>query len=172
MGRPKTAALSAEPTVSELDVYRELCRGRTRYDVAKEFSISWSTVELIRQRVNDYFFRENIESIKRLKAEHTERLTHVVAEAMTAWEASKNPAVRTCDSDKAGNSTTKTTTSGNSSFLAEARAALGEIRKIWGADAPLKIETTDVPRAAGKPAEEYRQELVKHVQGLMKQVLN
>lgn len=170
-GRRKLSSKSPEPTIAELEVVRELSRGRSTNEVAKQFGIDWHTVDAIHRRVTDYLRRDYLGDIVRMKVEHSEKLSDLYREARKAWDTSKAATVRTANSDS-GVSTTTITNHGDPRFLAEARAALEDIRTIWGADAPLRIEHAGELRVAGKSQEEADAELVKHVQSLLKQMQN
>ncbi len=170
-GRRKLADRSPDPTNDELEVVRELCRGRSMNEVAKQFGIDWHTVKSINNRVTDYIRKEYLAEIVRMKVEHSEKLSDLYREARKAWDTSKAATVRTTNSDS-GVSTTTITNHGDPRFLAEARAALEDIRKIWGADAPLRVEVAGELRVAGKSQEEADAELVAHVQSLLKQMQN
>lgn len=169
VGRRKLADRSPDPTNDELEVVRELSRGRSMTEVAKHFGIDWHTVKSINRRVTDYLRREYFEDIVRMKVEHSEKLSDLYREARKAWDTSKAATVRTTNSDS-GASTTTTTSHGDPRFLTEARAALADIRKIWGADAPIRLEHSGELRVAGKTQEEADAAIVEHVQGLLKQM--
>lgn len=186
-GRPKLKDRSPDPTNAELELVRELNRGRSMTEVAKAYGLSWSTVRTINNKVTDHIRREYLGDIVRMKVEHSEKLSDLYRESRKAWEDSQKPTMKT--QTKPGKvpdgatleecldlpeevTVTETTTSGDPRFLAESRTALADIRKIWGADAPLRVELAGELRVAGKSQEEADAELVKHVQSLLKQMKN
>lgn len=126
------------------------------------------------KKVNDWLVPRYAEDIRGIKAKHTHCLEVVFAEAMTAWEESKRPAVTTTvETDEDGKKVKKTQTRyqcGNPSFLAEARDALEQIRKIWGADAPSKVEHSGELRVAGMSLEEANQQLASELQSVLQQI--
>ena len=170
-GRRKLSAKSPEPTIAELEVVQELSRGRSTNEVAKQFGCDWHTVDAINKRVTDYLRREYLDDIVRMKVEHSEKLSDLYREARQAWDTSKATTVRTTNNDN-GVSTTTITSHGDPRFLAEARAALSDIRAIWGADAPIKLEHSGELRVAGKTQEKADAAIVTHVQGLLQQMQN
>ncbi len=171
VGRPRLSRMSPEPTLSDLEVAREIARGASWNAVAKRFGISWATVRRAHDKVMDFLRKEFIDDLVRLQVDHSEKLNDIFCEARQAWDASKAEIVRTTTSKK-GDSTTTITSHGDPRFLAEARAALGDIRTIWGADAPLKVEHAGELRVAGKTQEQADTELIEHVQSLIKQMQN
>jgi hypothetical protein len=94
--------------------------------------------------------------IGRMKAEHRARLEHAAAEAMRAWERSKEPLDRLTRTFAAGSNdqgkrgepvetgarAEHVGQTGNVAYLQEYRAALAEIRKIYGADAAQQLDVT------------------------------
>src|SRR5262249_57160402 len=95
------------------------------------------------------------EQVERWKLLQSEALWFVIyAEAMAAWEKSKEPdksirrRVRTNDlgalEPVPGDVIVMTITDsdGDPAFLAAAREALADLRKLWGLDAPTKIAPT------------------------------
>lgn len=170
-GKP-AVPLNVEPRLEDYEVYRELNRGKNPHQVSLEFKISWHTVMAIKSRMDEFFRRELWDDIVKLKADHSAKLLDLYEETRQAFEASKNPTVRSTTSDKAGDSTTETTSSGDPRFALASMTALSDIRKIWGADAPLKVEHSGELRVAGKTQEEADAAIIEHVQGLLKQLAN
>jgi hypothetical protein len=109
--------------------------------------ITHQGVNKMLRRVEARFFREMTERIAGVKASQTKALMTVYREAMDAWERSKQTA-KTLTKQVGGagpgpGGVERVTTQlrdqdGDPRFLTEARAALAEVRKIWGADAPEK----------------------------------
>lgn len=186
VGKP-AVPLTVEPRVSDFEVYRDINRGLPLNQVAKSHGIDWHTAKGVKDRMDEYFRREFWDDIVKLKADHSAKLLDLYCETRQAFEASKNPTVKT--QTKPGKvpdgatleeclelpdevTVTETTTSGDPRFAAEARAALSDIRKIWGADAPIKLEHSGELRVAGKTQEEADAAIIEHVQGLLKELAN
>lgn len=150
----------------DLEVYSKLTQGFTTREVAAEHGIDHTTVSRIGHAVDKWLRPQWMEHILDIRVRHCESLMHVFQEAMAAWEKSKTDAVTI--TEKSGNSggekggpydekaTQTKAQAGNPSFLAEARSALAEVRKIWGADAPAKTEVSTGGGFGGKPLDEMR----------------
>jgi hypothetical protein len=97
----------------------------------------------------------------RLKCRQTAVLRRILEEALEAWEASKGDAVTVtsgrAELDRAGrvvalpDEVRTTGQRGAPQFLAQARAALADIRAIWGLDAPKSVDVT----SQGEPIKLY-----------------
>lgn len=148
-----------EPSTRDLELYARLCRGKTLREVGEEFEISYQRVHIIAQQIDRWLAPQLMEQIREIKARHTESLMHIFREAMSAWELSKGDhlTVTEKEGDKPETITQrKHNKLGASAYLSEARAALAEIRKIWGADATVKGGTEEGIRAAGMEPEEAK----------------
>jgi hypothetical protein len=151
-----------EPIPRDLEVYHHITSGKTCRETGKLMDLSESGVTRIVKRVDAWLAPQYLDSIRELKANHVERLMHIYHEAMAAWERSKLPADSVSVKDVAVKTTAKVSLpakevtrnrrwqSGNSQYLAEARDALADIRRILGADAPLKVEHSGEIRVAGQ----------------------
>lgn len=138
----------------------------TQEQIATELGVSIAAVSRILRRVNDRVLDELSDEVQALKARQTTSLESLVAESVAAWERSKKAAqeattrtlvVEDTTADGAMNTHRETTTTqhvagqvGDVRFLEQARAALADVRAIWGANAPAKI-VQDVTTRAGKP---------------------
>lgn len=143
-----------EPSPRQLQIYAELHRGDvTQTDVGRKFGTTQKNVSVIKRRVEKWLVPQYVDSIREMRVEHTQRLMHIYAEAMKAWEASKQPAVEVTESEsdtRGGVQTRKTTEQvGNPAFLSQARAAMNEIREMWGANAPIEVRHSAEVRVAG-----------------------
>ena len=114
-------------------------------------------------------------SIREIKARHTQHLLVIFREAMSAWDRSKEGEHITSETNTTdkGDSHTKThkTATGNPSYLGEARRALAEIRQIWGADAPIEVRHGLEVRVAGRPIEEAAQQVLDQMEVVKAKVL-
>lgn len=156
-----------QPSAIELEVYAEYVKGRkTQKQVGEQFDRSQNYVGTIYRRINAWLWPIEMDRIREIKASHAQRLMHVYREAMEAWERSKmneTTVVTTTSKDVSTGETTRTASKGqvgNPAFLSEARTALLDIRKIWGADAPLEIRHTGEVRVAGRSREAAIQERI------------
>jgi DNA-binding CsgD family transcriptional regulator len=145
-------------------------KGLTQGQIADQLDISQQGVSEILRRVEKRVLAELSASVAELKARQTAQLEYVYREAIAAWERSlrnaksvetttepaksDDPAVGVDGGSKAGPTTTRTKRtvkgqSGNPALLAQALAALADIRAIWGAEAPRKL-ATDI-QSDGRP---------------------
>ena len=100
------------------------------------------------KRVELRILRELTETVERQKARQTLRLEHLFAEAMRAWTDSKTDMTRrrqrkTQPGSGPGATIAEIVTEikhGDPRYLEEARKALADHRKIWGLDAPQKVD--------------------------------
>jgi hypothetical protein len=165
------------PSDQDWQVYHLFASGVRKLYIAQRIGIDNKTVHRIIKRMSDHLAVEFMDEIRRLRVEHTMRLSHIVEESMAAWRKSKRPGVTETVNQSGGDASpaaepvatgqsdvsrvTKTVHQcGNAAYLSEARAAMAEIRKIWGADTkPMEIPDADAEgeRVAGKSRQEALQ---------------
>lgn len=141
----------------------------TEERIARDLGVTQQAVSKMLKRVRVRLAKEFKDRAEEIKAEQTTQLSHIADEAMQAWHKSRENAEMTRtitrevgekksstrspfdreDDPVGGEPVTVTETtfeskgqSGNASHLREAREALGDIRKIWGLDAPAKVAAT------------------------------
>ena len=146
----------------ELRIWTLLSEGKSPSAIAREVGIARQSVHRIIRRVEAKYNQAIGATVERLKARQARALWAVVDEAVDAWERSKQPlrrvrkesgnrgpgnsrsgrrsGKRTGDSSS-GARTDLTRTEvesrvGDPRFLAQAREALADIRKLYGLDAP------------------------------------
>lgn len=159
-----------EPTAQQLELYHACIAGESRQLLSQRFKISIQTVSVWVRQINAWLVPQFIDSVREIRCQHTEHLTHIFQEAMQGWERSKQEAVTTTEESGTGGENggpwTKQGTRrqgqvGNPAFLAEARAALREIREMWGADSPKRIDIVGELRVAGQPRESARSQWIE-----------
>lgn len=165
LSRHKTAK-PWEPTAQQLEVYNRFIAGESQVELAAACKLSQQTVSHWVQQINTWLVPQFINSVREIRCQHTEHLTYIFREAMKGWERSKEDAVTTVSESGSGSGedggswnkegTTTRGQVGNPSFLAEARAALREIREMWGADSPKRIDIQGEIRVAGQGRDEAR----------------
>jgi hypothetical protein len=108
-------------------------------------------VSKILARVDQRVLLELAGSVQELKVQQAARLEYLYREAVDEWEPSKRTSV--ADHSAAA----EPRRHGDRRFLAEARALLADLRRLWGLDSPLKVETpaTDRPLIAMSDDELY-----------------
>jgi hypothetical protein len=122
--------------------------GWSQPQIAADLGVSQAAVSKLLKRIETHLLRELAETVQRQKARQTLRLEHLFAEAMRAWTASKGDATRrrqrqTQGGDGAGATVAELVVEnqhGDPRYLDEARKALADQRKLWGLDAPQKVD--------------------------------
>lgn len=151
------------PSARDLEIYEYLMEGHSCSEAGAKFGgLCKQRISQIKIEVNKWLIPIFIDKIRDIKVEHTHRLNYVFTEAMAGWRRSQEEEIVVKETetttsvgqhpgDTSTSSRTKKRPIGSVQFLSEARAALAEIRKIWGADAPVAAETdgADGPRVAG-----------------------
>lgn len=153
MGRSKAAQRLAR----RQEVWDLRCQGWTQQRIADQLEVNQSTISrdlaFMRERVMDRME----EDIVQTKVEQVWQLEYMINELFEAWRKSKEAARSVSRmKDEGGGSgfiakgkggertnTTVSDRTGKVSYLREARNAMADIRKILGADAPIKIAPTD-----------------------------
>lgn len=122
----------------------------TQERIAKELKISQPAVAKILKRMSERYSTELMDDIKKVKAEQVMQLDRMADELMQAWERSKLPSKstwfkRTVDAqgkpldNSLGERTDEAKNQeGDPRYLSAAMKAKEDIRKIIGADAPVK----------------------------------
>lgn len=136
---PRRKPENNAPSPRNLEIYTLICEGKlTGAEIGKRFGITQQRVCQLRDAVERWARPQWAGKIDAIKESQAKLLMHLFQEAMEAWERSKLDAVSKV-SEVGGRSGAKksTTTKGQAGdprFIAEARAALADIRKIWGAN--------------------------------------
>jgi hypothetical protein len=132
----------------EFDTIERHLRGMSQRQIATDLQISQAAVSKILARVEQRALRDHAELVMRMKGQQTLQLDHIRQQAMAAWHASKTEATRRRQRRVEGGTdeaqtiaeVTIESTYGDPRYLAEARAALTDLRKLWGLDAPQKLD--------------------------------
>lgn len=141
---PRARIRTRELRTTELAV-----RGLSQHQIAADLGVSQAAVSKILRRVESRLLRELTATVERQKARQTLRLEHLFAEAVHAWEDSKADSTRRRQrkSDGASGGAGVTVAElvvenqhGDPRYLDEARKALADQRKVWGLDAPQKVD--------------------------------
>jgi transcriptional regulator with XRE-family HTH domain len=122
--------------------------GWSQHQIAADLGISQAAVSKLLKRLETRLLRELAETAQRQKARQTLRLDHLFAEAIRAWHESKADTTRrrqrqTQGGDGAGATVAELVVEnqhGDPRYLDEARKALADQRKLWGLDAPQKVD--------------------------------
>lgn len=123
--------------------------GWSQHRIAADLGVSQAAVSKILRRLEERLLEELRAVVERQKVRHTLRLEHLYAEAMRAWSDSKTDTTRkrqrkTHSGGEGAGSTVAEIVSenqhGDPRYLEEARKALADHRKLWGLDAPQKVD--------------------------------
>jgi DNA-binding CsgD family transcriptional regulator len=150
-GRARGGKHGAEPRsrirLREIQVMDLMLEGRTQHQIAAAVGISQPAVSKILRRVEERLLADLAWKIERQRARHTVRLEFIYGEAIRAWQASKQEALRRrqrkTDGGENGEATVAEIVSenrhGDPRYLDEARKALSDLRNLWGVDAPERV---------------------------------
>lgn len=159
----------------EVRAWALACAGKPQTDIAAELGITQPAVCQILKRVSTRALKQLQGDVEQRKALHTARLEHIFSEAMGAWEASKKPRQKSrsrktivplnlaeliegqpliggAHSVPLREETVKEaiSTDGDVAKLQTALQADAELRKLWGINAPKKIDLLDQRRPLEK----------------------
>lgn len=151
------------PDPKHMEWYIDYVKGTmSQLEIAVKNDVAQQTVSRQVRNIAKWIFREQLEDIKIIKAQHVGRLSHIAREAMKAWERSK--LVAQTEVSKKGTSESKGKYSeasiskrfqcGDSRYLDTAMKALEDIRKVTGANAPTEIRHSGEIRFAGVTRED------------------
>ncbi len=141
----KSLSLERKSSIWEL---RQQCWTQER--IAKKLEISQKTVSKILYRINKEYAKRHEEYVDRVKSEQVGQLEYIADEAVQAWERSKDACKvvrqkKAISSDGSPIGLSEQTQEardqdGDPRYLMTAMKAKEDIRKITGADAPVKSE--------------------------------
>jgi hypothetical protein len=177
--RSKRKPAAWEPSERDLEMYVYVQSGKTMSRAAERWGCSVANISIKCKKIDRWYFEQYVSRVREIKANHTQRLELIYRRAMDAFVDSQKDEVTQAEIDKdfglhpgTETRTIRKGQSGNPAFLAEARAAIKEIREIWGANAPLQIEHMGEVRVAGRPIAEARSELLEKMQRITEANLN
>jgi len=138
--------------------------GWSQLQIARDLGISQAAVSKILKRIEIRQLREWAETLERHKVKQALRLEHLFAEAIRAWHDSKADMTRRrqrrTESGQGGASVAEIIVEnqhGDPRYLDEARKSLADYRKLWGLDAPQKVDL----RAARDPYADMTEEALR-----------
>lgn len=125
-------------------------QGWTQHAIARDLGVSQAAVSKILGRADARMLAELRDHVERQKVRQTQCLQHLYRESLAAWEASKGEATRRRQrktESAAGGSggsrvaeVTIETHHGDPRYLEESRKALGDLRALWGLNAPQRVD--------------------------------
>lgn len=125
MKLPKEVSRQREQEVWDLRI-----KCWTQERIAAKLQISQPAVAKILKRLTERYSRNLNDDIERVKLEQISQLEHIASEAMQAWDDSKQEIAVSKDFTRYF--------PGDPRYLTAAMEAKEDIRKIIGADAPIK----------------------------------
>jgi DNA-binding CsgD family transcriptional regulator len=122
--------------------------GRSQHQIATSLGITQPAVSKILRRLEERLGADRAYQVDRQRAQQTLRLQHLYGESMAAWDRSKQDAVRRRQRQSNGGNGHGATVAeivaenqhGDPRFLEVARKTLGDLRSVWGLDAPAVIQ--------------------------------
>jgi hypothetical protein len=145
----------ARVRLRELETVRLHLEGQSQHSIGRTLGISQPAVSKIIRRAEDRLASDVAWRIDRQRARQSLRLEFIYAEAIKAWRASQQDGLRRRQrkTDAGGHGTTiaeviSENRHGDPRFLDEARRALGDLRALWGVDAPERISVEATSRFA------------------------
>ena len=123
--------------------------GVSQRQIAQEEGITQSAVSKILRRVEARVLEEFMARVEQQKVRQSLSLEHVYRQSLAAWEASKADATRRVQTktQTAAGASSGTVAQlvvenrhGDPRFLEIARKALADQRRVWGLDAPHKVD--------------------------------
>ena len=172
-GREPRATVQARA----LRVLERSVAGLSQREIAAEEGISQSAVSKILQRLEARVLEELVGRVEQQKVRQTLCLDHLYRESLRAWEASKADATRRVQrtthagAGAVGRGTVAQlvveTQHGDPRYLEVARKVLADQRRVWGLDAPQKLDV----RATEGPFDAMSDEALAEVLAHQRQLL-
>ena len=171
-GREPRATVQARA----LRVLERSVAGLSQREIAAEEGMSQSAVSKILSRLEQRALEELVDRVERQKARQTLRLDYLYRESLRAWEASKADATRRVQKKTqpgvgAPSATVAQfvveTQHGDPRYLEVARKVLADQRRVWGLDAPQKLDV----RATEGPFDAMSDEALAEVLARQRQLL-
>ena len=172
-GREPRATVQARA----LRVLERSVAGLSQREIAAEEGMSQSAVSKILQRLEARVLEELVGRVEQQKARQSLRLDYLYGESLRAWEASKADATRRVQrtthagAGAVGGGTVAQlvveTQHGDPRYLEVARKVLADQRRVWGLDAPQKLDV----RATEGPFDAMSDEALAEVLAHQRQLL-
>ena len=151
--------------------------GLSQREIAAAEGLSQSAVSKILRRLETRALQELVDRVEQQKARQSLRLDYLYGESLRAWEASKTDATRRVQrttqagAGGAGGATVAQlvveTQHGDPRYLEVARKVLADQRRVWGLDAPQKLDV----RATEGPFDAMSDEALAEVLAHQRQLL-
>ena len=148
--------------------------GWTQHEIATELQISQPAVSKLLARADERALADLSSRVERQKVRQSQRLERVFAESMRAWERSKEDTTKRRQRQTARDGGTNAgagnqsvaevvveTKHGDPRYLETARKAMGDLRSIWGLDAPQQVDISRTDPYAGLTETELVQRIAE-----------
>jgi transcriptional regulator with XRE-family HTH domain len=109
--------------------------GKTQAEIAARLGVTQSAVSRSLKRISSRLNQEFILHAETVLALHTERLNRIHDRAMSEWERSREDLVTLTEEDNGGllkTVTSRRNRTGDPALLAQAMAAMRDVRRLWG----------------------------------------
>ena len=159
-----------------LRVLERSVAGLSQRQIAAEEEISQSAVSKILQRLEARVLEELVGRVEQQKVRQTLCLDHLYRESLQAWEASKADATRRVQKKTqpgvgAPGATVAQfvveTQHGDPRYLEVARKVLADQRRVWGLDAPQKLDVRATEGPFDAMSDEALAEALTHQRQLL-----
>lgn len=142
--KPKKATPKAEVMeVRDREIYDRWVSGERVGDISAEYGLSNNAINTVVQKVESDLSRRFLEAHMQMRVRNTQRFEQLYFRAVRAFENSVGDDYTevVSDSDSGKNITkTKKKASGDPRYLKEARESLEGIQKLWGLNAPERVQ--------------------------------
>lgn len=151
-----------EPSARDLDIYADVVNGDMTYEqIGEKFGLSKQRIHQLAHQVDQWYIPQMMGKIREIKVRQTASLDRIFRKAMAGFEASRRDSIESIEKESGSGDESETettikrkTNAGSPAFLSEARGALADIRKIWGADALVASDDDEEFRFSGMPRDE------------------
>ena len=142
--KPKKETSKAELLETrDREIYDRWISGERVGAISAEFGISKNTVNTVVNKVESELSRRFMEAHMQMRVRNTQRFEQLYFRSVRAFEESVGDDVSEVVSDTSSGKNTTTTTkkaSGDPRYLKEARESLEGIQKLWGLNAPERVQ--------------------------------
>ena len=170
--RPRGGKGGSEPRthvrLREVQALQAILEGRSQHEIARTLGVSQPAVSKMLKRIEERQLSDVTWRVERQRARHSLRLEYLYSEAIRAWRASQEDALRRRQrkTDGAGSPSTVAEViserqHGDPRYLEEARRALADLRTLWGVDAPERLSVDATSPYASMSDEAVAAELVR-----------
>ena len=142
--KPKKETVKSEVLeIRDREIYDKWISGDRVGAISAEFGISKNTVNTVVNKVESELSRRFMEAHMQMRVRNTSRFEQLYFRAVRAFEESVGDDISQVVSDTSSGKNTTTTTkkaSGDPRYLKEARESLEGIQKLWGLNAPERVQ--------------------------------